>query len=143
MLLRRRSQKIDFLKKVPLFSNLSKSHLNAVAKIADQVTMNAGDVLARQGKLGGEFILIVEGKAQVEKDGEVIRHLSANDFFGEISLIDAGFRTATVTAETVMTLLVVHKVYFMHLLDTVPGLQKKMLFSLCKYLRTAEKDINM
>ncbi len=61
------------------------------------------------------------------------------DFFGEISLIDREPRTATVIAETDMTLLIVHKTSFGQLLDTIPGLQKKMLVSLCKYLRRAEK----
>ena len=142
MLLRRRSQKIDFLKKVPLFSNLSKRHLNEIGKHADQVAIKAGKVLAQQGNIGWDFILIVEGKAQVKKDGKVIRHLSSGDFFGEISLIDGEPRTATVIAETDMALLVVHRRSFDHLLDTIPGLPKKIMVSLCKYLRRAEKAIN-
>ena len=142
MLLRRRSQKIDFLKKVPLFSNLSKRHLNEIGKHADQVSIKAGKVLAQQGNIGWDFILIVEGKAQVKKDGKVIRHLSSGDFLGEISLIDGEPRTATVIAETDMALLVVHRRSFDHLLDTIPGLQKKIIISLCKYLRRAEKAIN-
>jgi len=143
MLLRRRSQEIDLLKKVSLFSNLSKRHLNEISKHADQVPIKAGEVLAQQGKKGWEFIFIVEGKAKVEKDGKVIRHLSAGEFFGEISLIDGEPRTATVIAESDMTILIVHRRSFGHLLDTIPGLQGKIMVSLCKYLRRAEKPINM
>ncbi len=143
MLLRRRSQKIDILKKVPLFSNLSKRHLNEIAKHADQVPIRAGKVLAQQGSTGWEFILIAGGKAKVEKNGKVIRRLSAGDYFGEISLMDGEPRTATVIAETDMTILVVHRRSFDHLLDTVPDLQKKIMLSLCKYLRRAESAINM
>jgi CRP-like cAMP-binding protein len=142
MLLRRSSQKIDLLKKVPLFSNLSQRHLGEIAKHADQVQVEAGRVLVQEGKTGWEFIFIVEGKARVEKTGKVIRQLSRGDFFGEISLIDGGPRTATVIAETNMTILVVHKTSFDHLLDTIPGFQKKILISLCKYLRRAEKAMN-
>jgi CRP-like cAMP-binding protein len=142
MLLRRSSQKIDLLKKVPLFSNLSQRHLGEIAKHADQVQVEAGRVLVQEGKTGWEFIFIVEGKARVEKTGKVIRQLSRGDFFGEISLIDGGPRTATVIAETNMTILVVHKTSFDHLLDTIPGFQKKILISLCQYLRRAEKGIN-
>jgi CRP/FNR family cyclic AMP-dependent transcriptional regulator len=142
MLLRRSSQKIDLLKKVPLFSNLSQRHLGEIGKHADQVKVEAGRVLVQQGKIGWEFIFIVEGKARVEKDGKVIRQLSEGDFFGEISLIDGEPRTSTVIAETDMTLLVVHKTSFDHLLETIPGLQRKILISLCKYLRRAEKAIN-
>ncbi len=142
MLLRHNSQKINFLKKVPLFSNLSQRHLGEIAKHADQVRVETGKVLAQQGRTGWEFIFVVEGKARVEKDGKVIRQLSGGNFFGEIAMIDGEPRTATVIAESEMTLLVVHKTSFNHLLDTIPGLQKKILISLCEYLRKAEKAIN-
>jgi len=142
MLLRRSSQKIDLLKKVPLFSNLSQRHLKEIGKHTDQLKVDAARVLAQQGKTGLDFIFIVEGKARVEKDGELIRQLSEGDFFGEISLIDGEPRTATVIAETNMTLLIVDKRSFDHLLDTVPGLQRKILISLCKYIRRAEKATN-
>jgi CRP/FNR family cyclic AMP-dependent transcriptional regulator len=142
MLLRRSSQKIDLLKKVPLFSNLSQRHLGEIAKHADQVQVEKGRVLVQQGKTGWDFIFIVDGEARVEKDGKVIRQLSGSDFFGEISLIDGEPRTASVIAETDMTLLIVHKTSFDHLLDTIPGLQRKILISLCKYLRRAEKAVD-
>ena len=142
MSLIRSSEKEDLLKKVPLFGSLSKSHLREIGKHADQVQVETGEVLAEQGKKGWEFIFIVEGKARVEKDGKAIRQLSGGDFFGEISLIDGKPRIASVTAETDMTALVVHKPSFDHLLNTIPGLQKKILISLCDYLRGAEKAIN-
>ena len=139
MLLRRRSQKAELLKQVPLFSELSKRHLNEIAKHADQAKMREGGVFAKQGRTGTEFVFIVDGKAQVEKDGKVIRRISAGDFFGEISMIDRQPRTATVTAETDGTLLVVNSRSFNHLLDTIPGLEKKIMLALCKYVRRAEE----
>jgi CRP/FNR family transcriptional regulator/CRP/FNR family cyclic AMP-dependent transcriptional regulator len=142
MLLRRSSQKIDLLKKVPLFSNLSQRHLGEIGKHADQVQVERDRVLVQQGKTGWEFIFIVEGKARVEKNGKVIRQLSGGDFFGEISLIDGEPRTSSVIAETDMTLLIVHKPSFDHLLEDIPGLQRKILISLCQYLRRAEKTID-
>src|SRR4030042_237377 len=109
MLLRRSSQKMDLLKKVPLFSNLSQRHLGEISKHADQVQVKREWVLARQGKIGWDFIFVVDGRARVEKNGKLIRQLSGGDFFGEISLIDREPRTATVIAETDMTLFIVHK----------------------------------
>jgi len=138
-----RDQKMDLLKKVPMFSELSKSHLREISKHTDNVAKKAGDVLARQGNKGWEFFFIIEGKARVEKDGRVIRNLTSGDFFGEISLIDREPRTASVIAETDMDLLVVHSRSFNHLLDMTPGLSEKILISLCKYIRRAEKDINL
>jgi CRP-like cAMP-binding protein len=143
MSLIRSSQKEDLLKKVPLFSSLSKRHLREIGKHADQVQVETGRVLAEQGQKGWEFIFIVEGQARVRKDGKVIRQLSGGDFFGEISLIDGKPRTASVTAETDVTLLVVPKQSFDHLLNTIPGIQKKILISLCDYLRRAEKAMDI
>ncbi len=125
-----------------MFSSLSQRHLKEIAKHADQVQVEAGKVLVQQGKTGREFIFIVEGKARVEKDGKVMRQVSKGDFFGEVALIDGESRTATVIAETDMTLLIVHKPSFDHLLDAIPGLQRKILISLCQYLRRAEKAID-
>jgi CRP/FNR family transcriptional regulator/CRP/FNR family cyclic AMP-dependent transcriptional regulator len=142
MLLRRSSQKVELLKKVPMFSNLSQRHLREIGKHADQVKVEAGTVLAQQEKKGWEFIFIVEGKARVEKNGKVINQLAAGDFFGEISLIDGEPRTATVVSNTDMTLMVVNKTSFDHLLDKVPGLQRKILIALCNYIRRAEKAVN-
>jgi CRP-like cAMP-binding protein len=142
MILRRRSQKVDLLKKVPLFSHLSKRHLSEIAKHADQAKMREGRVFAQQGRKGREFVFIVDGKAQVTKDGKVIRRISAGDFFGEISMIDGEPRTATVTAETDGSLLVVNGRSFDHLVDTIPGLQKKIMLALCNYIRRAEEIEN-
>ena len=136
------SQKMDHLKKVPLFSSLSKDDLAGIAKLADETEMEEGMVLARQNKLGGEFCLIVDGKARVEQDGKIIRHLSAGDYFGEISLIDGKLRTASVIAETDGILLVVERRAFSTLLDSVQGLQKKILISLCSYIRRYEDEVH-
>ena len=138
MLLRRRSQKVDVLQKVPLFSGLSGRQLDLIARHADEVELAAGKVLTRQGERGLEFLLILDGNARVERDGKRIARLSAGDFFGEMSLIDGKPRTATVIAETPIALLVMHKRGFSHLLEAVPGLQRKLLVTLCERLREAD-----
>ncbi len=138
MLLRRRSDKVDVLKKVPLFGDLSRRHLDLIARHADEVTLDAGRVLARQGEHGLEFLLIIDGGARVERNGKAIARLGAGAFFGEMSLIDGKPRTASVIAESSVALLVIHRRAFGHLLDTVPGLQKKILLALCDRLREAD-----
>ena len=138
MLRRQRSKEIDLLKKVPLFSNLSKRQLNEISKHANQLQFNTGHVMAEQGVKGGEFFFIVEGKAQVKKGKKIIRNLKSGDYFGEISLIDGKPRTASVIAESDITTLVIHKRSFDHLLEKVTGLRKNILVSLCMYLRRAE-----
>lgn len=141
MILRRHADKIDDLKKVPLFSALNRRHLDMIARNADVLKRGEGAVLARQGARGLEFLLIVEGSARVEKDGKVIARLGAGDFFGEMSLLDGQPRSATVVADSPVLLLVVHASSFSRLLDTVPGLSKKVMATLCERLRAADETL--
>ena len=137
----KKSTKNDLLKQVPLFSDLKHRSLIKIAKYADEVTAKSGQILTRQGKRGYDFYFIIDGKAKVERNGKIINHISANDFFGEISLIDHGIRTATVTAVTDVRLLVIRSQHFHVLLDEVPGLQQETILALCKYLRREMGEI--
>jgi CRP-like cAMP-binding protein len=138
MFFRRRSDKIEILKTIPLFSGLNQRELGQIAQQADEIPVEAGKVLAREGEYGREFILLVDGRARVERNGKVIGHLARGDFLGEISLIDKEPRLATVVTETPAQLLVLHKRSFDQILDTVPGLPRKFMLALCKYIRRAE-----
>ena len=122
-----------------MFSSLSNRQLIEIARHAESAPVKAGKILAQQGAKGLEFFFIIEGKAQVQKNGKAIRQLTSGDFFGEISLIDREPRTASVIADTDMTLLVVNTRSFDHLLEAIPGLQRSIMLALCRYVRRAEK----
>jgi len=126
--------KQDRLRQVPLFASLSKKHLDEIGKIFDEIDVKTGEVLAKQGAKGRELVFILEGEAKVERDGIVINRLSANNFFGEIALLDGKERLATVTAETDMRLLIMHSRFFDKLLEDSPDLQVEIIFALCRYL---------
>ena len=86
--------RIDRLRSVPLFGSCSDKELAFIASRADEVDVPAGRVLTEKGKSGGDFFVILEGKAEVDAiQGK--RTLGPGDFFGEIALIDNGPRTAT------------------------------------------------
>ena len=141
MFFRRQSDKTQALKRVPLFGSLSQRQLNLVAKHADEVELKAGNVLTKQGEMGLEFLLLVEGSARVERNGKVIARLTSGDFFGEMSLIDGKPRTATVIADTPVTLLAIHRRSFHYLLDSIPGLSRKIIVALCERLRKADETM--
>jgi CRP-like cAMP-binding protein len=136
-----RSDKVELLRKIPLFSRLSQRQLNAVARHIDEVQIRKGAVLAKQGTQGLEAVIIVDGRARVEGDGKAIAKLTAGDVVGEMSVIDGKPRSATVIAETPMNLLVLHRRDFMSLLETVPGLQRKLLVTLCERVRQADQAL--
>src|SRR5262249_47970682 len=84
------------LASLPLFAGLPAGDRARVAQWADEVDVQQGKVLARQGEFAYEFFVILEGRAEVTKDGERLAELGAGDFFGEIGLLESERRTATV-----------------------------------------------
>jgi CRP/FNR family transcriptional regulator, cyclic AMP receptor protein len=94
------------LKDVPFFSKLSKRELATVAQQTDEVDVDSGAVIAREGDFGHEFFVIIDGTAEVLRGDAPIAELGPGEFFGEMALIDEDRRTATVKALSPMRLLV-------------------------------------
>lgn len=137
MFAKSRSQQVHAFRNVPLFRGLNKTQLAAVARASTPVSRPAGTVLATEGRMGREFVLLLDGAARVERAGKLIGTLGPGGFFGEISLLDGKPRTATVIAETPCELLVVEWREFRPLLEAVPGLEHQMLLELCARVRVA------
>jgi CRP/FNR family transcriptional regulator, cyclic AMP receptor protein len=130
----RKNAKLELLKGVPLFSDLSKRELEAVAAIADELDLPEGRELTTEGARGAEFIVIAEGAADVRRRGRTINKLTSGDFLGEISVITGAPRTATVTTTSPARVLVLTSSAFRKLLRDAPSLQLKVLDTLAKRL---------
>ena len=126
------------LKGIPLFSMCSSDELTQVAAAASMISFPAGRVLAREGEVGREFMVIVEGTADVTVNGVVVNQLGPNDFFGEVALLDGGLRTATVVATTEVAAHVIEQREFSVLLFDSPSLARKLVVGLAKRLRAAQ-----
>jgi len=112
------------LKDVPFFNKLKKKELEVIARHADEVDVPAGKVLTRQGDLGDEFFVIEAGSAEVSRDGERVNELGPGDFFGEMALLEADRRNATVTAMTPMELIVMTRASFRSIDTAMPHVHK-------------------
>ena len=130
-----RDSYLDHLAKVPLFAACSRKELQTIAKASDEVTVPSEKVLVEQGTAGRECFVIVEGTASVRRNGRKVATLGPGNYFGELSLLDKGERTATVTAESPLTVLVLGPREFSSVLDQVPGLSHKMLSTLASRVR--------
>lgn len=94
---------VDRLQDLPLFSHLSKRDRKRVAPLLEEVDVEAGRELVREGDLAHELFVIEEGTAEISREGELIGELGAGDFFGEIALLAEDHRrTSTVTAASAM-----------------------------------------
>jgi CRP-like cAMP-binding protein len=134
----RRNQKIDLLRKVPLFARCSKRELAEIATLADEIDFREGKRLIREGASGREFFVLLDGAVDVTRDGRRINQLGPGDFFGEIALVaPSATRTATVTASTPVEALVVTAQNFRRLLDRSPHIKLKVLEAVAERLSPA------
>jgi CRP/FNR family cyclic AMP-dependent transcriptional regulator len=131
--------KADALANAPLFRNLSRNDLVALAKVTEDLEVEEGKVLAREGDIGHEFFVIVDGEVDVAKEGETVRRLGSGDFFGEIALIwESPRRTATVTAAAPVRLFVLTRPAFRGLIDHHPDIEEKVLEALEERVRATK-----
>ena len=115
------------LAKVPLFANLDKKHLQHISSLVTQIDVKQGKTLTREGEHGNEFIIILEGKAEVKVGDDVVATRGPGDYFGEIALISNQPRTATVTATTPMKIEVIGRREFQTMLHDNPGIATELL----------------
>jgi CRP/FNR family transcriptional regulator, cyclic AMP receptor protein len=137
---RGRKWKADLLRNVRLFSTCTKRELARIAALVDEVEAPKGKVIVRQGDLGRECFVIRDGKAKVAIRGKRSAVLGPGSFFGEMSLLDQGPRSATVTAETDIQLLVLGSREFSSLVEEVPTVAVRVMRGLAERLREAERS---
>lgn len=132
---------IDKLEAIELFSELSKKELKTVSSLMTRTTIKAGKDLMIEGTPGREFLVIIEGEATVRRSGRVLAKVGPGDFLGELAVIAGVPRTATVTADTEMTVEVLNRREFAGLLDQQPKIAKKVLVGTVKRLHALEPGL--
>ncbi len=133
-----KKRQLELLGDVWLFEQCSKRELALILSQATNVLSPAGQCLARQGAVGREFVVIVDGKAAVTRDDTEIAVLGPGSFFGEMSLLEGKPRTATVTTLEPTRVLVLTAVAFASVVATMPSVDRKMLAVLAARLRDLE-----
>ena len=123
----RKNAKIELLKRVPLFERCSQRELTEIARLADELDLPKARDLTREGAGGFEFLVLVEGEADVLRSGRVVNELGPGDFVGEIALVTGQPRTATVRTRGPARILVVSATGFRALMHDVPSIQDKVL----------------
>lgn len=134
-----RDSKLEHLAQVRLFSACTKKELALLGKATDEVSVAAGKEVVTEGSVGHEFFLILDGTANVIRNGRKIATLGPGQYFGEMALLDKGVRTATVKTETPTQLLVLGQREFSGVLDEVPALAHKLLISMAARLRESDE----
>lgn len=127
------------LERMPLFAGLDRDQRRRVAGLLTEVDIRPGRVLIREGAPGHEFFVIVRGSATIDVGGSRIAEVGPGDFSGELSLLDGGLRTATVTATTPMRILVASRPEFQAILAAAPDMARAMLAEVGHRVRALQR----
>lgn len=124
--------RIEHLRRVPLFSKLSRNHLAFVASRVDEVDVPAGKTLITQGVSNHSLHIVMDGELEVIVDGKHRRIMGPGEFFGEISMFDRRAATATVIANSPLHLLVLSHAQFRDAIKSDPDLSLAVLATMAE-----------
>lgn len=124
------------LQKIPLFSRLSYRELLRVLSMAHEVAFSTGEIIIKEGTMGGGLFITLDGAVEVTKKDQVLAKLGQGSFFGEMGLIDNAPRSADIVAAAPSKMLVIERGDFYDLLRQNPVLSVRLLWSFCQVLNT-------
>jgi CRP/FNR family transcriptional regulator, cyclic AMP receptor protein len=128
----------ELIQSVPLFSDLSSKEVEQISRSFKERVFAPGDHITEEGKGGVGFFVIEEGTAKITVGGEERGSYGPGDYFGEVALIDAGARSATIIAETELRCYGITSWEFRPLVESHAGIAWKMLETLARMLRAAQ-----
>ena len=124
---------------VPLFMGFSKKHLQRLAAQADELTFDRRDTIVEEGNLGETLFVVLSGRGKVTRNGKKVGEVLPGDFFGELSTLDSGPRTATISAQTPMRVLRLFRHTLIELLRDEPRLSLKLLDGIVRRIREVQR----
>jgi CRP/FNR family transcriptional regulator len=135
----RQSDLVEHLGEVPLFSNCSRRDLQTVARSLEVLDVQQGARIVGQGDAGNAFYVMLDGKADVLRNGRRVGELGPGEFFGELAVLDPAPRNADVVATTPVTVARLLVGPFRKLLREVPAMNERLLAGLARRIRDADR----
>lgn len=134
-------QNAKSLSTVPLFAGFSNKHLKRLATQADELTFEPREAIVEEGMRGETLFVVLTGRGKVSRRGRKVGAVLPGDFFGELSALDGGPRSATVSAETPMRVLRLFRHTLQELLRDEPSLMLKLLDGIVRRMREVDRQI--
>jgi len=131
---------LEELARVPIFSELTRRQLRKVLRVTEEYLFMDGATIVREGASNEQLFVILDGSVRVTRGGRTIARMSSGDFFGEVSLLDGGPRTATVVADGPVRCLILLRKEFQRICAETPLVAAKTLRSLATRLRGLERS---
>jgi CRP-like cAMP-binding protein len=128
---------------VPLFDRFSKKHLRRLAAETDVARFAPGRAIVEEGRAGEAMYVVLSGSARVTRAGRMVGELFPGDFFGELSALDGGSRTASVVAQTPVEVLRLFRHTLRRMIEDEPALVMGLLEGLAHRLRHVLPDVSV
>jgi CRP/FNR family cyclic AMP-dependent transcriptional regulator len=140
------SELSEFLKYVPIFSELPDDAIERISKIGYVKNFDKESIILMEDEDGSAMFFIIEGKVKITRissDGKevILSVLGKSEFFGEMAILDGLSRSATVIALEPSKLFIIHRNEFLELLTKHPEISIPLLQELTSRLRTADMKI--
>jgi CRP/FNR family cyclic AMP-dependent transcriptional regulator len=133
-------QGLEELARVPIFSALTPRQLRRVLRATEEYKYMDGSTIVTEGSTNEQLFVILDGSVRVTRGGRPVARMTGGDFFGEISLLDGGPRTATVVADGPVRCLILLRREFQDILEEMPLVATKTLRSLATRLRKSDRS---
>lgn len=136
----------DFLKSVPIFSELEAERLQQISRLGSRKFYKRDSVILREDETGSALFVIIFGKVKISRSSEdgkevILTILNESDFFGEMAILDGLNRSATVTALDDTELFLIQRTDFLNLLYENPEVSIALLHELTRRLRATDLRI--
>ena len=138
--------KVEHLRKVPIFSDLSDSDLKKISEKMISRLYEKGKMILLEQSQGETFFIIISGVVKVTRlsdDGRevILAILGESDFFGEMSLLDGEGRSANIVANEKSEVVTLSRSDFLDCLQKYPKIAIALLEELAVRLRKSDQHI--
>jgi hypothetical protein len=134
-------EKVIALKQASIFAETPDEALAAIAPHLEEVRLRAGETIIEKGDLGDSMYIIVEGDVRVHDEGHTLNHLRSGQCFGEMAVLDAQPRMASVTAAEDTLLLRLAQEPLYEVMDDRSEVGRGLLSVLSQHLRNVARDL--
>ena len=131
---------VERLQGVPWFAACTDEQLAEIARMAERLHVQQGEVILREGRLGRELYIILEGTVVVTRAGRTVNEWGAGDYFGELAAIEEAPRSATVTATSDLEVLIVGPRELEAMME-IPGFRNALLLGMSRRIRDADDKL--
>jgi CRP/FNR family cyclic AMP-dependent transcriptional regulator len=135
-------ERVIALKQASIFAATPDETLAEVAVLLEEVPLNAGQTIIEEGELGDCMYIIVAGEVRVHVGERTLTHLQAGDLFGEMAVLDAEPRSASVSAVEDTQLLRLDQEPLYEVMEDRGEVARGIIRVLSRRLRARVKDLD-